>query len=188
MAKDLSRLLVVDLEATCWDKNDTATPKEQQVHEIIETGHAFLELAPQIRIGLCGSLKVRPEKSRISEYCTNLTGWTQESIDSGMMLRDACKNLADMGSKNMTWASWGDYDRRQLMTECQDKHLDYPMSWTHINLKNLFAIMYGLNKEVGVGKALNILGWEFEGRQHNGGDDARNIARIAAKMFEKIKV
>jgi inhibitor of KinA sporulation pathway (predicted exonuclease) len=42
-------------------------------------------------------------------------------------------------------------------------------------------------REVGMAAALARLGIELEGKHHRGGDDARNIARLLAKVLKAIR-
>ena len=80
--------------------------------------------------------------------------------------------------RSLTWASWGDYDKRQFEAQCQRERVTYPFGVTHINIKNLFALMLDLRKEVSLERALETLGLGFQGSPHCGRDDAYNIARV----------
>jgi len=48
----------------------------------------------------------------------------------------------------------------------------------HLNIKNLFALKWGLNKEVGMKEALKMLDKELVGQHHNALDDALNTTEI----------
>jgi inhibitor of KinA sporulation pathway (predicted exonuclease) len=131
---------------------------------------------------------VRPEHSAVSQYCADLTNLTQADVDKGISLKDACKILKEeylTGTR--TWASWGDYDKWQFETECKAKNLEYPFSHSHINVKNMFALNRGLEKEVELEKAMGVMGENFEGVVHRGGDDAFNIAFILADLLSKTR-
>ena len=77
MPKKFSNIIVIDLDCTCWD---TSQPPMGQQHETIEIGICIYNNKtgeierPKSRI-------VKPLYSTISEYCTNLTGITQEKVD-----------------------------------------------------------------------------------------------------------
>ena len=47
-----------------------------------------------------------------------------------------------------------------------------------MNIKNLSALKWGSNKEVGLRKALKILNKELVGQHHNALDDALNTTEI----------
>ncbi|MHA1305508.1 MAG: DNA polymerase III, partial [Candidatus Heimdallarchaeaceae archaeon] len=85
--------------------------------------------------------------------------------------------------KDYTWGSWGDYDRRQFERNCKLYRVPYSFGATHINIKNLFALKYKLKKEVGMMKALEVLGLPHFGTHHNGLDDAINIANILREIL-----
>jgi len=54
----------------------------------------------------------------------------------------------------------------------------YLFGGTHLNIKNLFALKWGLSKEVDLKKALKILNKELVGQHHNALDDALNTIEI----------
>ena len=174
MAKKLDQILVIDVEATCWETE----PPEDQESEIIEIGICPLDVAAGDRLEK-QSILVKPEKSTVSAFCTNLTSLTQEDVEEGISFKQACAILKkDYLSKKRTWASYGDYDRRQFERQCLAHNISYPLGPTHINVKNLFAIVNRLSFEVGMSQALKILNLPLEGIHHRGEDDAWNIARI----------
>jgi inhibitor of KinA sporulation pathway (predicted exonuclease) len=174
MARELDIVLVVDLEATCWENG----PPEGQENEIIEIGLCPFDVSRRKRLEK-RSILVRPETSEVSEFCTGLTTLTQEDVDGGIPLDEACALLRDeYDGQNRAWASWGDYDRRQLARECEAKEITYPFGPTHINAKTLFALKRGRRKECGLLEATDTLEMDFEGRHHRGVDDAWNVAAI----------
>jgi len=171
------KVIVVDVEATCW----RGYPPKGQTNEIIEVGvcHLNLEtLKPEKK----RSILVRPSRSRISEFCTELTTLTQEQIDKdGVSLKEACDILEDeYDSRRLVWSSFGDYDKDIFHRNCKMLGIQYPFSKRHINIKLLFALAKRLNKEVGMKKAIKLLDLELEGTHHRGHDDAWNTAKILA--------
>lgn len=179
MARLLDRILVVDLEATCWD----GPPPAGEMNEIIEIGLATLDLETLER-GEKTSLIVRPERSRVSSFCTELTTLTQEQVDEGMSFAAACEELKTrFRSHQRTWASFGDYDRRQVERQCALFGVPYPFGATHLNVKNLLALGRGLRREVGLDRAMKLVGLPLEGTHHRGHDDAWNIAAVLATLL-----
>ncbi|MBN1660342.1 MAG: exonuclease domain-containing protein [Anaerolineae bacterium] len=179
MAKKLDQILVVDLESTCW----AGDPPPGEEHEIIEIGLCVLDVATGRRLDN-RSILICPTCSRISDYCRELTTLTQNEVEAGVTLAEACRALREnFGARRRPWASWGDYDRKQLQRECQAKSVEYPFGDRHINAKTLFALVRGLKREVGLDSALDMLGFPLEGTHHRGGDDAWNIARILAWLL-----
>ncbi len=170
-----NKIIVIDLEATCW--NGKVPPGE--VSEIIEIGICILNTNTG-EISKNKGILVRPEQSKVSSFCTELTTITQDMLDEkGILLKDAFTKLREeYNPKEYTWASYGFYDLKMMKNQSKFKGLEYPMSHDHINVKELFSEVKGLSKKVGMKGALGILQIPLEGTHHRGVDDARNIAKI----------
>lgn len=180
MAKQLDKILIIDLESTCWE----GEPPEGQVSEIIEIGLCVLDVSSGKRETREGIL-VKPTQSEISPFCTKLTTITPEMVaQEGIDLQEACKLLKKTyASQQRAWGSWGDYDRRQFERNCKRRKIGYPFGTTHINFKNLFALKHRLERESGMDMAMDLMDWELEGTHHRGIDDAWNIARLATLLI-----
>lgn len=172
-------LLIVDVESTCWEG---AAPGFEE-SEIIEVGWTILPASPEPDGEYSGNLLIKPERSQVSAFCTALTGHTTEGLKDGLSFERACMKMrSELHFPKFLWASWGDYDLNMFRRQCNERSAAYPFGPRHLNLKVMFSWLYGLGDGLSVGDALGFLGLEFEGRQHSGADDARNIARIAARM------
>ncbi len=179
MAKKHDKIIVIDVESTCWE----GAPPAGQESEIIEIGICAIDVVSAQRIEK-ESILVKPERSQVSEFCTQLTTLRQDQVDQGISFAWACSILTKQHlSKERVWASYGDYDRRQFERQCQSRKVSYPFCSTHINVKNLFAISYALPHEVGMAEALELLDIPLEGTHHRGGDDAWNIAGILSHLL-----
>ncbi len=184
MANQLDQILVVDIEATCW----AGKPPQGQSREIIEIGLCILDVASRERIAK-ESILIKPERSTVSKFCTKLTTLTQEQVEQGLSFKEACTVLRKQYlSKRRTWASYGDFDRRQFERQCLEHKNTYPFNISHINIKNLLALMYKLPHEIGLDKAIDLLGLPFEGTPHRGIDDAWNVATILAILLDKPEI
>lgn len=162
-------LLIVDIEATCWEPAEFRSPKDPSKHsEIIQIGMCRPDL---FRIP---SIVVKPEHSEVSEFCTRLTGLTEAAVAQGTTLRDACARIELLLVD--AWASYGDYDRVMFKHECIAKGVRYPWPEKHYNIKRLVEYLTG--RRMGMAAALQHFGIPMEGRHHDGGDDAYNIARL----------
>ena len=171
---------VVDLEATCWNKAG-----KQGLSEIIEIGISEFEISTG-NILSTESIYVRPEHSKVSEFCYNLTGIDQRTLDdSGIEYWRALLKLEGRyQSRSRIWASYGEYDVRMVDKQCQREYLKYPFGAKHINVKTLFALKYKLQDEIGMASALKMLNIPLEGRHHSGGDDSKNIAKILREILK----
>jgi inhibitor of KinA sporulation pathway (predicted exonuclease) len=139
MARKLDRILVVDVEATCWEGD----PPSGQISEISEIGLCVLDVPTLARVEQ-RDIFVRPVCSTVSPYCTQLTTLTQADVDGGVPLAEACQILAnECQASARLWASYGDYDRQQFERNCGEFGIPYPFGPTHLNVKNLAAIVYG---------------------------------------------
>lgn len=170
---------VVDVEATCWD----GQPPPGQVSEIIEIGLTVVDLDAGTRLGKHRIL-VRPRRSEVSAFCTELTGITSEEVATGVPFPEACRTLAkehDAGIR--PWVSWGDYDRKQFERQCGATGAEYPFSRHHTNAKLRFTEAHQLRKRPGMAQALALAGLPLEGRHHRGDDDSWNIAALVLHLL-----
>lgn len=172
------QILVIDIESTCWEDR-----REDQTSDVIEIGITPIDTKTG-DILKTRSIIVRPENSEVSEFCTQLTTLTQEDVDAGISFKDACDILiGEYKSHKHAWASYGHYDRSVFETQCKRENIIYPFAKTHINVKILFALRYSLKRDIGMAKALRVLGMPLIGTHHRGGDDSRNVANILRKIL-----
>ncbi|NXR02551.1 ERI2 exoribonuclease, partial [Sagittarius serpentarius] len=150
---------------------------------------------------------VQPQEHPIlSEFCTELTGITQNQVDEGVPLNiclsqflkwikkiqkekkvvfgtDILSNSTSE-AKACTFVTWTDWDLGVcLQYECKRKQLQKPdilNSW--IDLKATYRAFYN-RKPKGLNGALQDLGIAFAGREHSGLDDSRNTARLAWRLI-----
>lgn len=181
MAKLLDKILVVDIEATCWE----GKLPEGMISDIIEIGICLLDVQTG-EISDNRGILVHPERSTISPFCTELTTITPELIEKeGISFSEALRILKkDYLSQSRAWASFGAYDLKMFQRQCQDLGKGYPFSPSHINVKTLFALKNKLGHELGMDGALQFLGIPLEGTHHRGVDDAKNIAKILREILK----
>lgn len=182
MPDEHSPLLVVDLEATCWE---SATPEgePQSIHnmEIIEIGCVLTNRQGAVRDKR--SFIVRPERQPVlSAFCTELTHITQALVDSAQTLPNVIEEmntwLAGTGT-DLIWCSWGNYDLNHLTAQCALDNADSKLlHLPHLNLKKLWRLTTKQRKKTSLASALAYHGLTFDGQPHRGIDDARNIARL----------
>lgn len=172
----MEQWLVIDLEATT---EEGGWPVEEM--EIIEigacvTGPQGQELGHFQRF-------VRPQRRPLlTRFCRELTHIGQAEIDAAATLPEVWASFEQWltGHPHLQgWASWGDYDRRQLELQWQQFGLDSRLRrLPHLNLKALFARQRQLPRPVGLKMALQLAGLQFQGTQHRALEDARNTARL----------
>lgn len=175
----MKELLIIDVESTCWENKS-----EDQVSEIIEIGMALYKYCDDI-IERFPSIFIKPQFSKVSPFCEKLTGITQEKLNSvGIPFKEAMKTIGYLGLNEYPWASWGDYDKKMFVNNCQLHKAAYPLNSNHTNIKKVFSDLYLFSKRrCGMKEALDKLKMPLIGQHHSGGDDAYNIARIWRRMI-----
>ncbi|MBS7660743.1 3'-5' exoribonuclease [Pseudomonas lalucatii] len=169
--------LVIDLEATT---EEGGWPLEDM--EIIEIGASLVR--PNGQEVDHFQRYVRPlRRPHLTAFCRALTHIDQASIDSAAPLPLVWPQferwLCGHRPRLLGWASWGEYDRRQLEQDWQRLQLHSCLAEVpHLNLKRRFAEARQLPRPVGLNNALQLAGLQFGGQQHRALTDARNTARL----------
>ncbi|XP_061684915.1 ERI1 exoribonuclease 2 [Syngnathoides biaculeatus] len=197
-----SYLIVIDFESTCWREKNNYT------QEIIEFPAVLLNTSTGEIESEFHSYVQPQERAVLSAFCTELTGITQTQVEAGVPLRICLSQFArwlqklrlekgvafparqqsssaESPEQNLcAFLTWSDWDLGVcLHYECKRKQILKPNalnSW--IDLRSTYRTFYS-RKPKGLNGALQDLGIQFCGREHSGLDDARNTARLAAKMM-----
>lgn len=144
------------------------------------------------------------ESPKLSGFCTELTGITQNKVDTGIPLQTALmvfqewvrkelrdRNLSlpkmskDKKIGNVAFVTWSDWDFGLCLNkECQRKRLKKPPFFNQwIDLKAIFKEYYN-HKPINFNDALLHVGLQFIGREHSGIDDSKNLASLVYKMVK----
>lgn len=173
------KVLVVDVEATCWD----GTPPQGQQSEIIEIGLVTLDRQTH-EVDNKTSILIKPQYSEVSKFCTDLTTITPQMVSNGVSYADACATLrSTFKSHKRLWVSWGEYDRTMFQRMSKLHNVKYPFGNRHINVKTMYALIRNLPKDIGTASALEQEGLPLVGTHHRGADDAYNIAQVLKKIL-----
>jgi len=168
--------LVVDFEATCCDRG--TVPREHM--EIIEIGAVMVNADDLFVEGEFQSF-VRPVRHpELTPFCRKLTSIRQADVDAAPDFPAFVPAFKEWLYRwhDFVFCSWGDYDLHQLNQDCDYHRIPSPIGAPHLNLKRAITERLGLRKKPGLGDAVKMVGLTFEGTQHRGIDDARNIARL----------
>ena len=180
--------LVLDFEATC-EKGVASYP-----HEIIEMPVVVVD-SRDMKIKDKWQTYVRPVLNpKLTKFCTELTGITQETVDKAPVLEEALDQLdtwlrSYFGSdfekpETFTFATDGPWDFRDFYWNHSIKHQQvvcpkkYPYFMRWINIRRVHTKSFKSLSDSNIKNMLKDLGLKFEGRPHSGIDDAVNIARI----------
>jgi len=161
---------VIDVESTCGSEVKTS--------EIIQIGICTINVN-KLSIENSQRLYICPQKSKITSYCTQLTGISFADVENAPLFPCVMELLFEQYElSRRPWVSWGDYDREQFIKMASIYNTRYFFGKSHINLKCEFALLMGLKREIGLVEATKRMGIGFEGTNHDGLDDAINTARI----------
>ena len=174
------QILVVDLELTTSGNKD-----HDEDREIIEVGISIFHTETS-NIDGGASYIIKPKKAKISQYCAELTGITQEMVDGGMQFDHAMNKIVkDYKGKNRVWTSFGVGDREQLSKECREKSAQFPFSNNYFDTGALFFLKYSMKSGgLSLEKCLKHVGEEFEGSKHRADSDAFNTAKLLRKVLK----
>ncbi|KAG2185128.1 hypothetical protein INT44_001918 [Umbelopsis vinacea] len=129
------RLIVLEFEATCDDNpsNPASVQVTKENSEIIEFSYIVLD-ASKLTVIHKEQIYVRPERTTLTPFCTEVTGITWDKLDNAGSLRDAVRQLdqyvtTEIDGKGLTFAfvTHGAWDLRiQLPRESRDKSIELP--------------------------------------------------------------
>ncbi|KIM48852.1 hypothetical protein M413DRAFT_61219 [Hebeloma cylindrosporum] len=214
--------LVLDVEGTCNQGTDFNYP-----NEIIELPVFLLQWKDRTEDGIACTLEVVDEfrtfvkptwRPVLSDFCMELTGITQEQVDSAPRFSEALVSLeaflvkhglleAETGKrqKRFCWCSDGPWDIRDFFVkQCFISKVEMP-DWIRGDVLDVrFAVLQWKNTQTtsntqapvahtnsgvvvrpsfNIPAQLKVLGFPaFEGRQHSGIDDTRNISKIVIEL------
>lgn len=179
----LSKILIVDLEMSCWEN---MTRQEQfEKSKIIEIGITEVNTVTKEIIKMKSYL-INQKNVEISDFCTTLTGITKEMIlTEGISLEKASKEIRqEFGSTNCYYGAWGS-DNEALDRDFLARKAINPFSKYYINLQNLYSLQNGLSKTIKMTDALKNNDLILEGSLHRAGDDSLNTAKLFLKSMIK---
>ncbi|VVP42695.1 hypothetical protein PS900_04953 [Pseudomonas fluorescens] len=182
-------LYCVDLEATCDDVGVNESPRSLVLvpdqMETIEIGLVVIDLE---------TLEVVDEFQRffrpqinpiLTKFCKQLTSIQQADVDGAGTYEEVGQELAAFIARypNASWASWGDYDARQLERDARFAACPSLLEGLpHFNARKWHAGLYD-NRPKSLKQTVESLGLVWQGTYHRGIDDARNVASIVKEML-----
>lgn len=100
----MKKIIIIDLEATCWQ----GQIPDGEINEVIEIGVSVLDTNSG-EISQNQGILIKPQYSKVSTFCTELTTITQELVaNEGVVFEKAIELLVDQYTPNLyTWASYG---------------------------------------------------------------------------------
>jgi len=189
-------LVVVDFEATCDDNRnggEQLRPIRSERPEIIQFPAVLVDVRNMVIVDYFDSIVKPLEQPVLSKFCTSLTGITQSMVDKAStfprVIRRFERWLKKHGLGNAMGHTFalvadGSYDMGHFLykqTLISNLHFpNYARRW--VNIRTIFSKFYG-QRWYSLKSVLELLGQPFEGRQHNGLDDAKNIAKVLLRLL-----
>ena len=172
------RIIVVDVEATCWKKGVFSRTKETieigAVRLLVDRGESTW---PEFQTF------VRPLRlPRLSSFCRELTGITQENVDAAPGFPEALRLFLEWSQplEQVVLATWSHYDLWQLDLDSNAHGLP-KLAFPVLDVKKLAARLIG-------GKsfektALELAVHDVAMPRHRAVADARRTARILYRLL-----
>jgi 3'-5' exoribonuclease 1 len=172
------RIVVFDVEATCWKKGVFSRNKE-----IIEIGAVrLLNDRPPAQWPEFQTF-VRPRRlPRLSSFCRELTGITQEDVDAAPSFPEALRLFLDWSRplEQVILATWSPYDLWQLDLDLEAHGLP-KLGVTFLDVKKLAGRTAGTRNFQETARELDPDGIALP--SHRALADARRTARILNRLL-----
>lgn len=200
-------ICILDFEMTCWE-NSVENKKKKNMNEIIEFPSVMLKwnsdnsdhiiindntkTNDNTKIIAISQFQqfVKPIiNPKISDYCTKLTGITQEQVDNGVVIKLATKMhmnwLQNFTTSELTIVICGGRDLSVLAANLNIVNFKLNKLYTRfVNIKNLFQKIIGA-KAYNMAFMLDYLKLKLDGRHHSGIDDCANISKIFIELVNR---
>jgi 3'-5' exoribonuclease 1 len=175
------RLVVVDVEATCWKKGVFSRTKET-----IEIGAVLLLLDRAESRWPEFQTFVRPRRlPRLSSFCRELTGITQENIDAAPAFPEALRLFLEWSQplERIVLATWSRYDLWQLDLDLEAHGLP-KLAIPFLDVKKLAARVVGAKSFEET--ARELAPDDIAMPSHRAVADARRTARILNRLLRPL--
>lgn len=186
-------LLIIDYEATCTSLNVNFK------HEIIEFPMVLVDVEKKEIVDKFQAYCKPTINPRLTEFCTELTGITQEMVDKAEKFPVVFQQAEEWMRNHGLLGQSGNRRNRQkfvvvcdgpwdmsrfLFSQCDYSDIPFPRwAYNWVNLRRRYLSFYDCKKVHGLVGMLEMLGMTFEGQLHCGLDDSYNIARIAIRLM-----
>jgi inhibitor of KinA sporulation pathway (predicted exonuclease) len=185
-------LLVLDFEATCDALGSNFSPQEIIEFPVVALNAQTMEITHEFH------RYVKPQKNPIlTPFCTQLTGITQETINSkGVSFLSAYEDfmtwMKETGFINQrtVFMTVGRWDlEKMLPDQCLLSGMKKPheifTNWQDI--RDQFRYLYPGYHPGGLTRMMQLTNTPRKGREHSGIDDARNTAALIQTIWPDLK-
>ena len=174
-------LLILDLEATCFGGQ-----WETGLQEVIEFPAILVEKESYNKISTFHQY-VRPTQQPVlSDFCKHLTGISQDTINASLEFTKVLDQFQDwtrgngLHPENCTIVTFGSWDLKYAIPNaCAAANREIPAILDinitkYVNLKKICQKKTGI-LPASIPQLMNIVGRKFEGKEHSGINDTKNI-------------
>lgn len=175
-----NRLLCIDVEMTCWE----GPPPEGEVAEMIALGIVDLR-TDGLEIRREQLYLIKPQLSRVSPFCSTLTGITPKEVEHAPPLADVLRTVRKTFAQG-DWCAWG-RDDELIAENCARTGAEFPFPGLFHDLAAQVRLLLGLTYRPGLDEALARFGLDFEGQEHDALADARNLARLFVEVAKRLR-
>jgi inhibitor of KinA sporulation pathway (predicted exonuclease) len=172
------RVVVVDVEATCWKRGMFSRKKET-----IEIGAVLMRLDRAPSRWPEFQTFVRPQRlPRLSSFCRELTGITQEQVDAAPGFPEALQSFLEWSQPldRIVLATWSRYDFWQLDLDLEAHGLP-KLAVPFLDVKKLAARVFGAKSLEATLRAVVPCGVELP--RHRAVGDAWRTALILGVLL-----
>lgn len=160
--------------------------EEIPMGEIIEIGAVILN--EEFEIIDKYSTYIKPDNLKVSQGVQRLTSITEEKLVKAPNIKEALENLLQITPdiNNTTLYTWSDSDTNAIECELNSKNIQIKgvkrLCNNYIDIQEIFGERVGIENRINLTKALNMIGLEFNGKEHGALADAINTAQILKEI------
>ena len=160
--------------------------EEIPMGEIIEIGAVILD--EEFEIIDKYSTYIKPDNLKVSQGVQRLTSITEEKLVKAPNIKEALEKLLQIipDINNTTLYTWSDSDTNAIECELNSKNIQIKgvkrLCNNYIDIQEIFGERVGIENRINLTKALNMIGLEFNGKEHGALADAINTAQILKEI------
>ena len=179
----MSRYVIVDLEMCGVPENKRAEGFNWK-SELIQIGAVLLDDGLEI----CDSFMthVSPQLGSVDQYIEKLTGITRADTKDAPSAEEALRKFVEWMPDDAVPVSWSMSDEQQIRREAECKNLDIPGLYDYldrwVDCQKTFGEKMNSSRAYKLSEALIIADIFYEDGEHDALVDARNTAKLFAKM------
>ena len=179
----MNNYVVIDLEM-CNTYKSIMNSKMNYKQELIQIGAVSLDENYNVIDSFV--TYVSPEFGTVDGYIKQLTGISKEDTKNAHSSKEALESFVSWLPEDAQIVAWSRNDEKQIRSELHRKHFDIPelreTFGTWIDCQQMFGRKLNTNKKYKLFEALSIADICYDDGMHDALVDARNTARLFAKI------